>query len=81
MLYIRTTFKNVLSEKNFTQYNVIYKVDHFNQYMRLSRKGEIFSKNVSDKSFMISREKKTVILVDLDKKPRLRSGPCYIKIF
>jgi len=35
----------------------VYRVDHFNQYTRISRKGEVYSKNVSDKSFMSSRGK------------------------
>jgi len=39
----------------------------------------MFSKNVSDKSFMVSKEKKDSD-VRLDKKS-LRSGLCYIKFF
>jgi len=36
---------------------VLYRVDHFNQYTRISRKREVYSKNVSDKSFMASKGK------------------------
>jgi len=39
----------------------IYRVDHFNQYMRISRKG-VFSKNVSNKSCMALREKNNDII-------------------
>jgi len=35
-----------LSETFFEKTSPIYRVDHFNQYTRISRKGEVFSKNV-----------------------------------
>jgi len=36
----------------FTPFSLIYKVDHFNQYTRISQKHCIKSKNVSDISCM-----------------------------
>jgi len=42
---------------------MLYRIDHFNQYTRISRKGEVHSKNVSDKSFMASRGKMMILSI------------------